>query len=498
MSDLLSEFKRNVPELSIFCAQDTLTDFCEDHGGNRGEIPVALAKPESVKQLTDLVLFCKEAGLRIQPVSSSGERYRGDTRCVSDTIIADMSAFNEVIRTDRRNRVLMFEAGVTFDLLEASAKATGLRPMLPLCPKPGKSALTSYLDREPTISPRFQWDMSDPMLCVEMVTGTGQLFRTGAAAGPGDLTDQWKAGDAQKFPMGPGAIDAMRIFQGAQGGLGVVTWCTAKAESIPEGEDLYVLENESLEPLIETAYGLLRRHHPDICFILNGAGLAAITHREFEDWQKKKAQLSPWHLVFSLSTPKFAGAQKLAYVKKEISALCEKHGLTQSLSGFQVKQRHLHDIITSPAHPLNERWWKLAGMPSTREFFFQTTLDKAPLFLPAAKSICQQHKRGWDNVLCYIQPQLGGRCCHMEFIFPTDQSALSASNEMMGLLTKSMKSNGAFFSRPYGTFGEAAFAGESGLPVIRKLKNIFDPQRIFSPNSFIFSGGQSDGKKEAA
>ncbi len=486
MLENLDNFKQKIPELWVSCEHAILNGFREDHSGNRGEMPAALVKPESVKQLQDLVLFCREAGLRLQPISSKGAHYRGDTLGTADTIIVDMSAFNEVIRTDRRNRVLMFEAGVTFDRLVAAAQESGLRPMLPLCPKPAQSALTSYLDREPTISPRFQWDLSDPMLCVEMITGTGQLFRTGAAAGPGGLTDQWKAGDAQKFPMGPGALDAMRIFQGAQGGLGVVTWCTAKAEAIPEGENLYVLESDSLAPLVETAYGLLRRNHPDICFIMNGPALAALTHRNVEDWLKGKEALSAWHLIFSLSQPKFAGKEKLAYVKREITALCEQQGLSGSLDGFQVKHQLLHDIITNPSHPANDRWWKLAGMPATREFFFQTTLDKAPSFLPAAKSICEQYKRGWENVLCYIQPQLGGRCCHMEFIFPTDSSALSASDEMMVFLTKTLKSNGAFFSRPYGAFGEAALAGESGLPIIRKLKNIFDPAHIFSPNSLIF------------
>jgi len=476
MADIFNKIKLKLPELRVSCDRDILNVFRENNSGGQGKVPVALVKPDSVKQLCKLVMSCRETGLRLQPVSSKGAHYRGDTLCASDTVIVDMSGFNEVIRTDRRNRVLMFEAGVTFNGLVASAKETGLRSMQPLCPKPGKSALTSYLDR-----------VSDPLLCLEMITGTGQLFRTGAAAGPGDLTDQWKAGDAQKFPMGPGALDAMRIFQGAQGGLGVVTWCTTKAESIPIYENLYVLESESLETLIETTYGLLRRHHPDICFILNGAGLAAIKHRELEDWLKGKDELSPWHLVFSLSRPKFAGEEKLAYVRREITEICKQHGLTRSLAGFQVKHRLLQDIITNPSHPVNERWWKLAGMPSTREFFFQTTLDKAASFLPAAKSICQQHKRGWGNVLCYIQPQLGGRCCHMEFIFPTDSSALSASDEMLGLLAETLKSHGAFFSRPYGAFSEASLAGESGLPIIRKLKNIFDPDRIFSPNSLIFS-----------
>ncbi|MCP4688335.1 MAG: FAD-binding oxidoreductase, partial [Desulfobacterales bacterium] len=223
MADISDKFTAALPDLRISSDAATLKGFGEDERGARGATPIALVKPESGKQLRELVLFCGKNGLRLRTMSSKGAHFTKDARCAPETVMLDMSKFDAVIQTNRRNRVLMFEAGVTFDTLTASAGETGLRPLLPLCPRPGKSALTSYLDREPTIYPRFQWDLSDPMLCVEMITGAGQLFRTGSAAGPGDLTDQWKAGDAQKFPMGPGALDAMRLFQGARGGLGVVT-----------------------------------------------------------------------------------------------------------------------------------------------------------------------------------------------------------------------------------------------------------------------------------
>ncbi|MCP4687672.1 MAG: hypothetical protein GY859_06460 [Desulfobacterales bacterium] len=82
----------------------------------------------------------------------------------------------------------------------------------------------------------------------------------------------------------------------------------------------------------------------------------------------------------------------------------------------------------------------------------------------------------------------------MEFIFPTETSAPGASDETTGLLAERLKSNGGFFSRPYKTFGRAPLAGETSLPVIRKLKNIFDPDRIFSPNSWIFSEKKERGR----
>ena len=218
--------------------------------------------PDTISELVHLVRSCRQQGQRLRPVSSRGSDRRRAASRDAETLDVDLSRFDEVVRVDRRNRVLLFEAGVGFDALVRSARAAGLRVMLPLCPRPGQSALTAYLDREPTLYPRFQWDISDPLLCTELVLGTGELFRTGSAAGPGNLEQQWRAGDAQKNPMGPGPANLMRIFQGARGAYGIATWCSAKAEPLPLSETLYVAGSDAIEPLIEVAYGLLRRGHP--------------------------------------------------------------------------------------------------------------------------------------------------------------------------------------------------------------------------------------------
>jgi len=46
--------------------------------------------------------------------------------------------------------------------------------------------------------PKYHWDIADPLACTEVVFGTGELFRTGAAAGSGSIQEQWAAGGAQK------------------------------------------------------------------------------------------------------------------------------------------------------------------------------------------------------------------------------------------------------------------------------------------------------------
>lgn len=483
------------PELDAICQVDEslLRTYAMDDSGACGETPVAAFRPHTIEQLLDLVGHARGSGLRLQPVSSTGGHYRGDTLCAPRTAIVDMSAFDEIVRCDRRNRVLLFEAGVAFDALTASAREVGLRPMLPLCPRPGKSALTAYLDREPTIYPRFQWDIADPLLCTEIVLGSGELFRTGSAAGPGSLVQQWQAGDAQKFPMGPGPADVMRIFQGAQGAFGIVTWCSTKAEPIPSDETLYVVGSDTIRPLIEMTYGLLRRNHPDICFLVDGPALGALEHRDRASFEQIRSTQKPWNLVFSLARPRFAGDEKLAYVHREVRELGQSLRLGDDLDRFAHGQQALHNILTDPAHPTNSRGWRLAGRAANQDLFLQTTMDRVPSLLAIAAEVVRKHGFADHDLLRYVQPQLGGRCCHLEFVVPTDEPV--EASPLLVDLTRTLRAGGGYFSRPHGPGRDAAVEGVGSLPLIRKLGRIFDPDSIFLPNGpgFLSAAEATDG-----
>ena len=82
--------------------------------------------------------------------------------------------------------------------------------------------------------PKHHWESQDPLLCIEVVFGTGDLFRTGDSAGPGSLEEQWEVGKAQSRPMGPSYTDFAKIVQGSQGTMGIVTWASLKCRPFPK------------------------------------------------------------------------------------------------------------------------------------------------------------------------------------------------------------------------------------------------------------------------
>ena len=107
------------------------------------------------------------------------------------------------------------------------------------------------LEREPVVMPKYHWDIADPLCNVEIVYGSGDLFRTGAAAGPGTLEEQWEVGGAQKEAAGPSSASWYRVIQAAQGTMGIVTWVSARCEIIPQMEEPFLAGSNDLDKIMK-------------------------------------------------------------------------------------------------------------------------------------------------------------------------------------------------------------------------------------------------------
>jgi len=57
-------------------------------------------------------------------------------------------------------------------------------------------------------------DIENITLSIEVIFGTDDMFRTGSAAGPGTIEEQWAIMSAQKAPYGPGPSSWHRVIQG--------------------------------------------------------------------------------------------------------------------------------------------------------------------------------------------------------------------------------------------------------------------------------------------
>jgi FAD/FMN-containing dehydrogenase len=53
--------------------------------------------------------------------------------------------------------------------------------------------------------------------------------------------------------------------------------------------------------------------------------------------------------------------------------------------------------------------------------------------------------------------------------------------------SETLKKNGAFFSRPYGSWADMVYDEYTeGVKVLRKLKGVFDPNNILNPGKLCY------------
>jgi hypothetical protein len=451
--------------------------------------PVCVVKPTKAGDVKRIVKLANKTRTPLVPISSGSPHFRGDTvPGAGGAVIVDLRQMNKVIFVDRPRRVAMVEPGVTFGELIPKAKKEGLRLNMPLLPRKSKSVVGSMLEREPVILPKYQWDVSDPLACTQVFFGTGDEFRTGQAAGPGTVKEQWKVGGVQKAPYGPGTASWHRLLQGSQGTLGIVTWASLRCEILPSIEEPFVVGSSSLNTLLEMTYWLIRLRMVNECFILNNTNLAAIFAGEWPaDYRKLKENLPPWILFYTVAGYEYLPEERIDSHIKDITEITQRLGIeaVKAVGGISA-----HEMLKAVQQPSGDPYWKLRAKGASQDIFFLTLHDKLEPQTSGMSDLAEKAGYPAADLGIYIQPIVQGTSYHCEFNLFYDPESPSERNrvkELSSLATKNLISMGAFFSRPYGeNAGMILNRDAATVSVLNKLKNIIDPNHIMNPGKVCF------------
>ena len=450
--------------------------------------PWLTVKPKNADEVQTIVRWANETRTPLVPVSSGGPHSRGGScPAVPEAVMVDLSGMKRILKIDRRNRLALLEPGVTYAELQPALQAEGLRVIAPLLPRRNKSVVTSLLEREPVMSPRYQWNLLEPLRSLEIIWGNGDKFYSGSGTFRGERDEDWQAGRVPLLGPGPGQLDFYKFVSAAQGSMGIVTWASVKCEVYPQARKLFFIPAENLEDLINFTYKLLKFRFGDELFIVNSTCLASILASQVGGIDSLKNTLPVWTVVVVISGGQILAEAKLAAQESDIRDIAQQEGLQTVPALQEIRGKTMLDIILQPSP---EPYWKLRYRGGSQEIFFLTTLDKTPGFVTAMLSTANEGEYPAPDIGVYLQPAHQGAACHCEFILPFDranQGEVQKSQELFRMASHRLFRQGAYFSRPYGIWADMVYnADERTKLVSRKIKDIFDPNHVMNPGKLCF------------
>ena len=468
---------------------EVLDRYSHDNSFSSPMQPRLVVHPRNADDVQKTVTWANRTKTPLVPVSSGEPRFHGDTvPSVPEAVIVDLRRMDKIIRIDRRNRMVVIEPGVTYTQLQPALAAEGLRLSTPLLPRQSKSVVTSLLEREPTLVPKYNHTLLEPLRCLEIVWGNGEILRSGDAGGyyP-TLEQQWEMGLAQVFSGGPGQVDYYRLVSGAQGSIGIVTWASVKCEILPKVHRFFFIPSDNLKDLIECAYRLLKVRLGDEFLVLNSANLAAILSKDADGIQALKNKLPPWVIIMGIAGRDLFPEEKVDFQEKDTRDIVQQYGLEllPAVSGIGGGQLMSTILNSSPV-----TYWKLIYKGACQDIFFMSTLDKIPEFVDTVFASANALRYPVSDIGIYLQPQHQGTACHCEFNLPYNsgnKAEIDRVRELLETCSEALIKQGAYFSRPYGIWADMVYNRDArNKEMIRTIKGIFDPNNILNPGKLCF------------
>jgi hypothetical protein len=467
----------------------TLEKYSRDISFVNPVMPEYVVKPRNADDIAKLVNLARESRIPLVPVSSGPPHFRGDTvPGTGGAVIVDLSGMKKVIRVDRLNRVAMFEPGVTFRELIPACTRENLRLNMPLMPRASKSVTASMLEREPVVMPIYHWDLPDPLNCVEIVFGTGDMFRTGAAAGPGSLEEQWAAGGAQVTSAGPSSASWYRMIGGSQGTMGVVTWSSARCELLPQVEEPYFVGSTDLDKLLEMAHWLIRLRMPNECFILNKTNLAAMMARNYaRQYREIYNSLPPWILFYNLAGYEYYPEERVKVHEEDAGGIAQR---AQVEAARSVGKISAFEFLKAAQAPSAEPYWKLRARGACQDIAFLSNFQKVEVLIDVMYNAAIQAGYPLTEIGTYIQPLVQGANYHVEFnLFyePDNRREADLVRNLTSEVIDPLMASGAFFSRPYDETARYILNKDAAtVEMLKRVKKIFDPDNMMNPGKLCF------------
>jgi len=480
-----NELAKIVGKDHVSDAREECAKYSKDYSLLPPGMPDVVVFPANSPEVGKVVAWCNEQNIPLVPVSSR-VHFHGCSIPKQGGVVVDLKRMNKILEIDLDNRLVRFEAGVTWGQLTEALKKKGMRAIMPLLPHPERSVLTDNLERE--VPTNTVYDYGEPTQSLEVIWADGEIFRCGSASVNGFPDSKSRGAN----PSGPG-LDFYRFMQGAQGTMGIVTWMSLKIESIPKIDKIFFAPVEDLSYAMDFLYRILPRRIGQECLLLNNVDLAAIVADEAEDFDTLSAKLPPWTLVLVISGLLRRPEEKIAYEEKFLAEILKNEfprmGLTDNLPGFPGLGRKLLPMLRAP-WPTKVTYWKNRLRGGCQSLFFITKPQQAPVFMEIMETVASEYGYPISEIGSYIQPIEHNRACQVEFSFfydPESDHEKALVADLCREAAIAMMNEGAFFTRPYGELASIIYDRAANYTMtLKRVKSVFDPKNIMNPGNLCF------------
>lgn len=245
---------------NCLAANNVITDaeelifFSQDVFGE-GEIPIAVARPQSVADVQAVVRAVTDAGLAII-ARGGGLSYTDGYIATQPSVMIDLSAMNRIVEINCEDRYVVVESGAKWADIDAALAPLGLRtpywgPLSGL-----RSTVGGALSQGSVfLGSGLHGGVGDAVIGIDVVTASGKILRTGSAG----------AGNTPPFMryFGP---DLTGLFVGDSGALGIKVRATFRLIPRPQALDFLSFEFTSSEKMLAAIAEISRQNIASECF----------------------------------------------------------------------------------------------------------------------------------------------------------------------------------------------------------------------------------------
>lgn len=451
---MLHKLKKIVGRERLFADPEELSCYSYD-GSARQFLPDAVIFPQSAQEISAILRLANEHGFPVVP-RGAGSGMTGGSLPVRGGLVLATSRMNRILEIDPENMIAVVEPGVITGTLQDEAGRYSL--MYPPDPASLKFCSLGGNAAECAGGPSaVKYGVTrDYVIGLEVVLPTGEIMRTGVRTEKGVV-----------------GYDLTRLFIGSEGTLGIFTKLILRLVPLPERKATFLLNFPSLDRATELVAAILS---------------AGITPCTLEYMDKTALAVVRDHMAIDLPDSTEAllilevdgSEQEVEQQQRKIIQYLDTRGITYRSTWEGSERRNL---------------WQARRSISPATFSLKPGKISEDVVVPRSRipelvRFCEQTARELDLVILTFGHAGDGNIHVNIMVDNSDAAEASRGGEARKKLFEFVVAAGGSISGEHGVgLSKSAFIAmevdRTALAVMRKIKQLFDPNNILNPGKIF-------------